>query len=166
MSASRDETFRWRFLVFDIAKLNEDLRLGVLSGNSVTLPRGAIEWFSEHILGLKDPDARLIPEVPLIDRDYAKTLTTPRSDQPIVLIQLLRRSTIVSELGAGLDVPGALCYEPHIGHILKPANLETADVVLVDGNHRLASAYYQCKQSIHAVLLQESQTRNYLRNEP
>jgi hypothetical protein len=59
-------------------------------------------------------------------------------------------------------MPGTLRYEPRIGHILKPASLSTADVVLIDGNHRLASAYYQRKESIHGILLQENQATNYL----
>jgi hypothetical protein len=165
MSVIRYETFRWHFHIFDIKKINENIRLGILSGDPVTLPRCTIEWFSESILGLKDLNARLIPQAPLIDRDYAKTLTAPRIDHPIVLMEISRSSVVADDLSAGLDLPGTLRYEPRIGHILKPANLSTADVVLIDGNDRLASAYYQHKESIHGILLRENQTTNYLWDE-
>lgn len=161
----RPETFRWHHFIFDVSKINEDIRLGFLSGKTVSLPRPTIEWFSESILGLENRNARLITQVPPIDADYAKALAAPRVNEAILLTQISRIIGDTNELSAGLDVPGALRYDPFSGRILKPEDLATADIVVIDGNHRLASAYYQSKQSLRGILLPYSKASKYLTNQ-
>lgn len=159
------ETFRWHYYIFDVTNINADISFGVLKGISVVLPRATIEWYSENILGVTNREARLVPQVPPINMKYAKRLVAPRINDVIVLTQIQRFSNDSNELSAGLDYPGTLSYDPFAKQILKPENFSTADIVVIDGNHRTASAYYNGKQSMDGVLLTIDQLGKYLRNQ-
>jgi hypothetical protein len=161
MTGANRETFRWGFDNFDITKINNDIRLRLLIGKSALLLRTTIEWYGDNILGLKDRNARLIPQAPSIDVEHLKTLTPQRLDEPIVLTYILRFENNLGDFGAGLDVPGALQYDTLTRQMLKPVNLSAADVVVIDGNHRLASAYYNGKDAIAGFLLSVDQAEKY-----
>lgn len=148
---SNPQTFRWHFYIFDIDAINHDIRLGVLSGVSVQLRRKTIEWFAENILGLIDSDARLFPQVPTIDKTYAKDLPASRINEPILLTPI--------EV-----VLGAVCYDPFSAQILKPMDSSKGNIVIIDGNHRLTAAYYQGRHSLDGILLPNGKMQKYLRD--
>lgn len=116
------ETYRWSYLIFDVAKINADIELKVLNGVSVVLSRATIEWYAEVILGLTG-GAQPFPQIGKINTHYARQLAAPRADEPIVLAQLRRsQSDFSNDLNAGLDVPGTLYYDPCSLQILKPSS--------------------------------------------
>lgn len=104
------ETFRWHYYIFDIAAINADLRIGQLSGCSVKLDRAVIEWYSRCGLGLEGA-ARIFPQIPEPNVEYAKTLSADRKIEPIVLVCFERAKFPESDLTAGLDVGGILNYD-------------------------------------------------------
>jgi hypothetical protein len=154
------ETFRWHYKIFGVAKINADIARGVLKEISVTLPRRTIEWYVENMLEETTREVRPVPRLPVIDTQYAKSLTVPRINEVIVLAKIERFLNDSNELSAGMDCPGTFA-----GQILKPKNVSTADIVLIDGNHRVASAYYNGKKSMAGVLLTRDQSEKYLCNE-
>jgi hypothetical protein len=156
------ETYRWSYLIFDVAKINADIELKVLNGVSVVLSRATIEWYAEVILGLTG-GAQPFPQIGKINTHYARQLAAPRADEPIVLAQLRRsQSDFSNDLNAGLDVPGTLYYDPCSLQILKPSNFSSSDILVIDGNHRMACAYYHETKAVTGVVLQKVELEKYL----
>ena len=105
------------------------------------------------------------PQVGLINTQYAKELASPHIEKAIVLTQLRRSSTSDGDdLGAGLDVPGTLYYDPWSLQIVKANSFSTSDILVIDGNHRIASAYYHGRNSVNGVLLRMTDLTRYLQN--
>jgi hypothetical protein len=156
------ETFRWGHFIYDVASINRDMQSGILRGVSVSIPRTTIEWFSTKILGIEDFNSRIFPSVRLVDLCYAKTLLAACVEEPIVLAEITRFLGPESDFSAGIDVPGALQYDETSGQVREPLQLSFANIVVVDGNHRLAHAYLHAKTSMRGVLLKTAQTTKYL----
>jgi len=100
----------------------------------------------------------------LIDICYAKALPAARIEEPIVLAEIPSFLESQSDFSAGLDIPGALQYDEESSQVPRPLDLSSANVVVIDGNHRLAHAYFHAKTSMRGVLLKEAQTTKYLRD--
>jgi hypothetical protein len=158
------ETFRWSYLNFDVTKINTDISIGALHGTSVVLPRPTIDWYSNAILAVTDPTARRFPQLEPINTEYAKGLKSPRIDEAVVLARIERSPSDRNERGAALDVPGTLCYDTSARQIVKPNDFGAADILVIDGNHRIAAAYYQSRKSVTGMLLAIDQLTKYLRN--
>ena len=155
------ETFRWHHHVFDVTKINLDIDRGILAGESVAVHRATIEWYSERVLGVLEPSARLFPQLEAVDVGYSKSLVSPRADASVVFVQLPPLPLHSSDLSAGLDVPGVLLYDSVIQTILAPEPQQQPDIVLIDGNHRIASAYFGGRKVATGVLLRIDQLRAY-----
>src|SRR5262249_31924972 len=151
------ETFRWHYKIFDVTKIKSDITGGILKGISVTLPRRTIEWYIEKILEGTTREVQLVPRLPVINTQYAKSLSVPRINELIVFAKIERFLDHSNELSAGMDCPGTFWYDPSASQILKPENASAADIVLIDGNHRVVSAYYNGKKSMAGILLTKDQ---------
>jgi hypothetical protein len=156
------ETFRWHYYIFDITKINADISCGALNGTPVVLPRATIEWYSNSILGVTDPESRRFPQLTPINTGYAKGLMAPRVDEAIVLAQLDSFSSTPNDLIAGLEVEGVLGYAAATGQIVEPDTSSAPEILVIDGNHRIAAAYFQGGKSVSGLLLKSTQWLKYL----
>jgi len=150
------ETFRWDYYVFDVTKINTDIARGGLIGARVVLSRSTIEWYSNHVLSATHPEARRFPQLRAINTTYAKELTPARVDEPVILAQIERSFSAANELSAGLEVAGVLGYASSTGQIVKPDASSEADILVLDGNHRIVAAYYQRRGSVTGILLKRT----------
>jgi hypothetical protein len=143
------ETFRWNYYIFDVSKINHDVANGNLLGVGVTIRRDTIKWFCRNVLGIADSGRRLFPQMPPIDEAYAKALSPTRLKDPVIFAQID-------------DVRCALSYDPFSSQILIPPSPEIASTVVVDGNHRLASACFNDMVSCSGFFLSSRQVAKYL----
>lgn len=144
---TRNEVFTWQHLNFDIDLIVADIDRDRLTGERVTIRRRSIEWYAETVL-----TGGAITQFKQIDIEYAKGLATSRSSEPVIFMSC-PFAPAPSELGAGLEIRGVLRYEPSIKEILVPLAGTQGDVVAIDGNHRIASAYYGGRAAVEGLLL-------------
>jgi hypothetical protein len=153
---SRIETFRWEYLIFDVTAMNDDLQSGELRATSVTLDRPTIDWYCEHALGLNDTGLKIFPQMPDVDLGHARQLEAPRTEQPIILAEVY--------LGDLAPIRAALHLDTLTMRVVRPEKCVPPQIVVPDGNHRLAFAFLRGADIVNGVLLRSNQTGKYLRN--
>jgi hypothetical protein len=137
------ETFDWQHLCFNVTKINEAIASGQLIAQPITIGRQALEWYVMQVLGF-NAASKLYPQMADINREHALGLSEARRQQPVVLVRFPTLSAI-SELSTPLsgvlccDVVGVEAYAPN--------------VVVIDGNHRIAAAYMDKRPQVGALLL-------------
>jgi hypothetical protein len=155
------EIFRWAHITYDVGRINRDIAVGKLRGISVDVPRATIELFGSNILGFNDRRTRKFPSLPAISDEYVRSLNEPRLSEPVVAVKFPRLKNPDSEFAAGLEIPGELIYEAKANQLHYPQSDADADIVLIDGNHRLAAVYLRGGEIMRGLLLHEEQLSCY-----
>lgn len=133
------ETFTWFNYEFDISAILADLASGKLRPKRTTMDKDFIAGYAVSVLGVslerRDEDQKG-SFLMHISTNHAKALPEAAFGQPVVVAYLKK--------GKGtLNLDG------------------TPDYLLVDGNHRMARAYLDARESVDVVILSAAQTRKY-----
>lgn len=135
------QTFVWFTSEWDIAKMQADIDAGRLKPTKTTFDRAFIEGYAEQVLALRK--------------------TRPLDNQGMSLIMGVNAKEAVALPAEALNDPVILLELPSGKGILTLVDDGTPDHILIDGQHRMAKAYFEDVPEIGAVILTRAQGRRY-----
>lgn len=139
LQCPENEYFSWMNTEFNISELVREFNNGALRPIKATLDRAFIESFAQQVLGLKH-------------------------NKPLVGGTTLWAAIDLSRL-AGM--PDSVFEQPVVfGHVGKNKGILKMDdsgtnFTLVDGNHRMAKAFFEDRPSVEAIQLSQLQMRKF-----
>jgi hypothetical protein len=137
-----EEQFVWRDMLLAITPLVTDIASGALRPRRDTFPRDFIVSFATKVLGVDkdklDQKSSFSVWVP-VQYDKIKAMPDSVFEKPVILVYVGKNKGILNIDGSG----------PHY--------------VLADGNHRMAKAYLDGRESVDVVVLSAVQSRRYKR---
>jgi hypothetical protein len=139
--APAKESFHWLNMVFEITKLNDAMAQGKLKGKKDTLSRAFIENYSTRVLSLEktNPQQEVFSLLMRVDAPRASAMPESVLEQPVVIAYVGKNKGVLNLDGTG------------------------AHYVLIDGNHRVAKAFFCDAQSLDVWILNQAQVRPYRR---
>jgi hypothetical protein len=142
------EKFQWQHLSFDVTKINEDIASGQLRTRPTTIPRQAVDWYATNLLGLSG-GTKLLPHMANVNMEHVRNLSEERRKQPVILV---RFPATRPDDPLSIPLPGALRVDASTGEVTVPRD-RLGDVIVIDGNHRIAAAHRDAQSEVRALFL-------------
>jgi hypothetical protein len=135
----QEEWFDWMGMTFDVAAILRDIAAGKLRVKASPLDREFIDQFGKGVLALNkaNPAAKVVSIWMHVDSPRAQSMPDSVLEQPVIVAYVGKNKGILNLDGTG------------------------AHYVLIDGNHRMAKAFFAETQSMQVYVLSQTQIRPY-----